>query len=402
VERVLDRVRELALAGHDLDRFFEAATEAISSTIPNHTLTWYALDPSSNLITSIHGGVDLDVSEEVHWEYVEDDLLKSGDVVHDTRGVQTFRQVTKGRPERSPSYPLMASVGMEDQALVALRSRTGETWGTLRLCGQFGRRPYSDQEVGCLRTLAPHLAEGVRRGLLLGSAMDPHLPEPPGLVVLTADWTVESITPGTESWLAQLPRGSVNGELPAAVLSVAARTQQLIREDSDPADAASVRVMTPSGQWLILHGTSISTAAGHGFAVIVEPVQRSRVASLLMAAYGLTARERDVTRFVLRGATTKEISQALFISPHTVQEHLKSTFEKTGVRSRRELVSKVFLDHYDARVRDNADRSAQHKPARAGPYRRTSSDEPAAVDSSGSTHGHIPDLASAPPDHRPG
>jgi DNA-binding CsgD family transcriptional regulator len=381
MQRVLDRVRELALAGHDLDRFFEAATDAISSTIPNHTLTWYVLDPSSNLITSIHGGVDIDVSEEVHWEYVEDDFLKSGDVVRDPQGVQTFRQATGGRPERSPSYPLMASVGMEDQALVALRSRTGETWATLRLCGQFGRRPYNDQEVGYLRTLAPHLADGVRRGLLLGSAMDPDLPDPPGLVVLAADWTVESITAGTESWLAQLPRGSANGDLPAVVLSVGARTQQLTREDRDPADATSARVMTPSGQWLILHGTTINTAAGRRIAVIVEPVQRSRVASLLMAAYGLTARERDVAGFVLRGATTKRISQALFVSPHTVQEHLKSIFEKTGIHSRRELVSKVFLDHYDARVRDNADRSAQHKPARAGPYHGTSSDEPAAVDS---------------------
>jgi DNA-binding CsgD family transcriptional regulator len=381
MQRVLDRVRELALAGHDLDRFFETATDAISSTIPNHTLTWYVLDPSSNLITSIHGGVDIDVSEEVHWEYVEDDFLKSGDVVRDPQGVQTFRQATGGRPERSPSYPLMASVGMEDQALVALRSRTGETWATLRLCGQFGRRPYNDQEVGYLRTLAPHLADGVRRGLLLGSAMDPDLPDPPGLVVLAADWTVESITAGTESWLAQLPRGSANGDLPAVVLSVGARTQQLTREDRDPADATSARVMTPSGQWLILHGTTINTAAGRRIAVIVEPVQRSRVASLLMAAYGLTARERDVAGFVLRGATTKRISQALFVSPHTVQEHLKSIFEKTGIHSRRELVSKVFLDHYDARVRDNADRSAQHKPARAGPYHGTSSDEPAAVDS---------------------
>jgi DNA-binding CsgD family transcriptional regulator len=368
MERVLDRVRELALAGHDVDTFFEAATEAISSAIPNHSLTWYTLDPSSSLITSIHGAGELDVSEELRWEYVEDDLLKSVDVVRDPRGVQTLRQVTGGRPERSPSYPLMASVGMEDQALVALRSRTGETWGTLRLCGQLGRRPYSDQEVGYLRTLALHLADGVRRGLLMGSATDPDLPEPPGLVVMTADWTVESITAGTESWLAQLPRRSSNGQLPAAVLSVAARTQQLLSEKSHPADAASVRVVTPSGQWLILHGTSISTADGRRFAVIIEPVQRSRVASLLMAAFGLSARERDITRLVLHGATTKEISQALFVSPHTVQEHLKGIFEKTGVHSRRELVSKVFLNHYDARVRDNAVRGAQQKPARGGAF----------------------------------
>jgi DNA-binding CsgD family transcriptional regulator len=381
MEQVLDRVRELALAGDDLATFLAAATEAISSTVPNHALTWYVFDPSCNLITSIHGGVDLDVAEEVHWEYVEDDFLKSGDVVRDPHGVQTFWQVTGGRPERSPSWPLMAAVGMQDQALVALRARTGETWGTLRLCGQLGRSPYSEEEAGYLRILAPFLADGVRRGLLQGAATDPDLPGPPGMVVLAKDWTVASITAGTESWLAQLPRGAATGELPDAVLSVAARTQQVLDENRDPAGTAPVRVMSADGQWLILHGTSISTTAGHSIAVIIEPAQRSRVAPLLMAAFGLTPRERDVAHLVLRGATTNEMSQALFVSPHTIQEHLKSIFEKTGVHSRRELVSRVFLDHYDARVRDNADRSAQHKPTRVGPYRAAPSDEPAAVDS---------------------
>lgn len=381
MEQVLDRVRELALAGHDLDTFFEAATEAISSTVPNHALTWYVFDPSCYLITSIHGGADLDVAEEVHWEYNEDDVLKSGDLVRDPQGVQTFRQATEGRPQRSPSWPVMAAVGMRDQALVALRSRTGETWATLRLCGQLGREPYSDEEASFLRTLAPLLADGVRRSLLLGTATDPDLPGPPGMVVLAADWTVASITAGTESWLAQLPRGAVHGELPAAVLSVAARTRQLLDEDSDTADTARVRVMTPSGQWLILHGTSISTTAGRSIAVIIEPVQRSRVAPLLMATLGLTPRERDVAHLVLRGATTKEMSQALFVSPHTIQEHLKSIFDKTGVHSRRELVSKVFLDHYDARVHDNAERSAQHKPTRVGPHRGAPSDQTPAANS---------------------
>lgn len=116
-----------------------------------------------------------------------------------------------------------------------------------------------------------------------------------------------------------------------------------------------------------LHGASLVADGARRVAVIVEPANPARISPLLMAAYGLSEREQDVTRLVLRGDSTEQVADTLCVSPHTVQQHLKSVFEKTGVRSRRELVGKVFFAHYEPRLRDNERRVVAGDPVRGGP-----------------------------------
>ncbi|GAA1572605.1 hypothetical protein GCM10009789_27700 [Kribbella sancticallisti] len=109
-----------------------------------------------------------------------------------------------------------------------------------------------------------------------------------------------------------------------------------------------------------------------GKEVIVEPAHPSRITPLLMAAYGLTEREQEVTRLVLHG-TRPPTSPGACSSRRTrlQQQHLKSVFDKTGVRSRRDLVGKIFFAHYEPRVRDNEHRAAEGQPLRGGPVSRT-------------------------------
>ena len=42
-----------------------------------------------------------------------------------------------------------------------------------------------------------------------------------------------------------------------------------------------------------------------------------------MSAFGLTEREQEVTRLVLKGESTAQIAAALVVTPQTVQEHLR-------------------------------------------------------------------------------
>jgi DNA-binding CsgD family transcriptional regulator len=62
-----------------------------------------------------------------------------------------------------------------------------------------------------------------------------------------------------------------------------------------------------------------------------------------MSAYGLTQREQQLTRLVLPGSSTIGIADRLVISVHTVQSHVRNVFTKTGVRARRDLLTKISL-----------------------------------------------------------
>lgn len=64
-----------------------------------------------------------------------------------------------------------------------------------------------------------------------------------------------------------------------------------------------------------------------------EPVNRER----------LTSREEEILRLVVQGFNNSEISEKLFISSHTVKNHITKIYEKLGVNSRAQAISKMYL-----------------------------------------------------------
>jgi DNA-binding CsgD family transcriptional regulator len=228
----------------------------------------------------------------------------------------------------------------------------------LRLHCEAGIHGYTPHHLALLARLAPLLAEGLRTALLLEHARrdeGTEREESPGLVVLADDLSIAATTPGGARWLAEIRDRTSRLLLPEAVHSVVARLWALERSEDVDQRLPQTRVRTASGRWLVIHASRLSGPGTAGqTAVVLEPAPASEVAPLLLDAYGLTRRERDVAQFVMRGMPTAAIAAVLSISPLTVQQHLKAVFDKAGVCSRRGLIARVFAEQYQPMLRGNA------------------------------------------------
>ncbi|OYD08117.1 hypothetical protein CHM34_08385 [Paludifilum halophilum] len=59
----------------------------------------------------------------------------------------------------------------------------------------------------------------------------------------------------------------------------------------------------------------------------------------------LTAREKQVTQLLAEGYTTKEIAAHLYLSHHTITEHIRTILSKLKAKNRPEAIAKAFRQH---------------------------------------------------------
>ena len=92
------------------------------------------------------------------------------------------------------------------------------------------------------------------------------------------------------------------------------------------------------GRWLTLRGSpdrGPALAQHRDIAVTIEDTSPAERAGLFARAHGLSVREGELLGHLVRGVDTRDLARLMFLSQHTVQDHLKSIFAKTSVHSRR-------------------------------------------------------------------
>ena len=180
----------------------------------------------------------------------------------------------------------------------------------------------------------------------MASAIDAGTIDSPGLVVVDSGGEIVAVTARRTGVVCRTRSRHEVPVPPSRPRSRPSRRCYVARPAARP--TPRLRVHTNAGRWVVLHASFLNgtAASAEQIAVIIEAATPTEVAAVIMRAYGLTERERSVTGLVCQGRSTAEIAAALWISGNTVQDHLKSVFDKTGVRSRRELISAILRDHY--------------------------------------------------------
>ena len=349
---VLDDLGRLALRASSRAEFFDEAALRLKRVLPFDGACWHTLDPGSDLITQ-HRLQDIPDRFPVlaDNEYAVDDVNKFANLAAAPRKAATLSEATGGHPERSPRFrDLLTPAGIGPELRSAFVA-DGTTWGALILVRRAGEPDFEDRDVELLSRASSLFARAVRRGLV-AEATEPAptptpTPEPPGVVELDASNDPIRASSTAEPLLAELSGTTPeDGLRDPALYAVASAT----RTSTQSLPTATVR--TPAGRWLVLHGGRMETAPRGQVAIFLQRAHPTLVAPVLLKAYGLTAREQEVAQLALRGATAQQAAQRLGISPHTVNDHLKAIFEKTGARTRGELSALLFFGEHLPRIQE--------------------------------------------------
>jgi DNA-binding CsgD family transcriptional regulator len=187
--------------------------------------------------------------------------------------------------------------------------------------------------------VTPLLAARLRDGLRGPAPPDDPAPEQ-GTVILDEELCLVAATPAARDWIGRLglQPPSAAEPLPGVFYVVTTRVALARAKGIDPPPAARVRLRDASGRWVVVRAAPLLGTAG-GYAVTLESARSQDLAPLLMRAWSLTAREQDVAQLVIDGLTSEDIARELFISAHTVRDHVKAIFTKTGVSRRQDLMA---------------------------------------------------------------
>jgi DNA-binding CsgD family transcriptional regulator len=172
----------------------------------------------------------------------------------------------------------------------------------------------------------------------------------PGILVFDLSGKLCHVNAKAKELVPSLENAAIGGtpaenRIPAEILELCERAKSSSGEE---AQLQAAVFLAPSGG---------GTCAARAF-LVGNPADERRITHVLVMLervvekheadwgrvrerYALTAREVEVVRLVWNGLSNREVGERLFISEHTVKDHLKNVLRKMGVLSRAEMIALI-------------------------------------------------------------
>jgi DNA-binding CsgD family transcriptional regulator len=238
-------------------------------------------------------------------------------------------------------------------------------WGFLDLWRDDSREPFSIADAGFIASLNAPLTKALRRSqarTFIESAMPQRHQAGPVVLTLDDDLRITGRTAASQAWLnVLLPPEPDERAIPASVYNVAA--QLIAAEEGVDTHPASTRTHLADGFWLTLRAARLSAseqepgAAPSGAAALVVTIEEASAVErleLFGRVFGLSAREHQLLGLLATGSDTRAMAREMSLSEHTIQDHLKSIFAKTGARDRVTVLSRALGTRREAKGRTEA------------------------------------------------
>ncbi len=352
-DRAFSEIKRLCRASLDTGSLGRATVERLGRVVPFEGYVVNLMDPLSGLPASVAYDEGLYSREEARhlFEriYFEDDVNDYGWMARKHLPVARLSDGTGGKLEhalRHREFNAPKGLGYEMRAVL---TEGREMWGGLCLVREKGRPDFDEREMAFIERVAPHLAAGLKAAALRAGAEDGASGEDgAGVLIMDSRGILSRRALNAKRWLRELGASEDTEALPPPVWAVVGVLRRALGRGSDRDLHVIPRlcVRGRSGRWLALQASL--TESGDGslpeIVVMITPAGSGEIARIHANAHGLSEREKEVVDLVLRGASTRNISRALYISESTVQGHLSHIFEKVGVKSRRELLKRLCLD----------------------------------------------------------
>jgi DNA-binding CsgD family transcriptional regulator len=333
------RLEQLSESSLDCDSLRREALRELQRVIGFDRWCWALADPDT--LIPLGGIAEHDygpaVPRGLELEYSGNDFAAMDVLARREKLAASLSTETGGDLARSPRWDqVLRPVGIGDEVVVACRDAFG-CWGWLKAYRDSADARFAERDLDLLAQVGPVLGSALRHNLPANNG-GAAAPTAPGVIVLGGDLSIVTSTASARAWLDALPSAGVYaafGILPAMVYPAAT-----LSRSPETAGRAHALERCIDGRWVMIEAAALEGRADGQVVVTLRAATTSDTFDRLCRIHGISQRERHIVAGILDGLDTRALSERLFISRHTVQDHLKSVFEKIRVHSRRELLAK--------------------------------------------------------------